>query len=49
MVAEKNMKIKKRDLLVLIESYVNEQALDLELPTSDKTPASETLKICNCL
>ncbi len=35
------MKIKKRDLLVLIESYVNEQALDLELPTSDKTPASE--------
>lgn len=35
------MKIKKRDLIVLIESYLNEQSLDLELTTSDKTPVSE--------
>lgn len=35
------MKIKKRDLIVLIESYLNEQSLDLELTSNDKTPLSE--------
>jgi len=36
------MKIKKRDLLALVESYLKEQALDFKLSTSDKRPSSES-------